>query len=305
MGKDSYFSVLFISYLFKRREPHQSPHFEIVTWNLPKFRRKSREIFLGISSFVALLCSLLLFLWEGLPASRKGIEQRKSGCGEYLCIFLVILSDNSWFFQFFFGFLVLRGFFLLRKIKRKESVRRVVGSTRDDRSSPLLPPRLGKEIEFMASFKWKHWAWGGKSPLPCLGSLGVSLQDVGWDPNISQGSFLFSRPCQESDSTGGFRITCPGKTGARGGWSSLSQSRPESAASTRPRARKLVLLLELADTCTRTSADDSEGAVFTDTLLTKSLWQFAFTLQNLYVKCVAFSQEKSVAFRYAFLWCHW
>lgn len=118
------------------------------------------------------------------------------------------------------------------------------------------------------------------------------MQDVGWDLNISQGSFLFPCPCQESGSAGVFRIMCPGEPGAGGGWSSLSQSWPESAAPTRPRARNLVLLLELADMCARITADDSEGAVFTDTLpSTKSLQEFGFTLQNPYVTCCLSPRE--------------
>lgn len=87
---------------------------------------------------------------------------------------------------------------------------------------------------------------GGKNLLACLGSLSFSLQNVGWDLNISQGSFLFPHLCQESASAGGFRLTCPGKMGARGRCSSLSQSYPKSAAPTQVRALMLLLLLELA-----------------------------------------------------------
>lgn len=118
-----------------------------------------------------------------------------------------------------------------------------------DRSFPLLSPPLGNEIEFTKNFKWKHHAtdFGGwENLLACLGSPSFSLQNVGWDLNISQGSFLFPHLCQESASAGGFRLTCPGKTGARGRCSSLSQSCPESAAPTQVRALTLLLLLELS-----------------------------------------------------------
>lgn len=117
-----------------------------------------------------------------------------------------------------------------------------------DRSFRLSSPPLGNEIELMKNFKWIHHATdgGGKNLLACLGSLSFSLQNVGWDLNISQGSFLFPHLCQESASAGGFRLTCPGKMGARGRCSSLSQSYPKSAAPTQVRALMLLLLLELA-----------------------------------------------------------
>lgn len=142
---------------------------------------------------------------------------------------------------------------------------------------------------------------GGENLLPCLGRSGVSLQDVGWDLNISQGSFLFPRLCQESDSAGVFWITCPGKMGARGGWSSLSQSDWICSSNT-PKRMKTGFVAGVG----RYMYEDHSWWLrrcwfFTNTLLTtKSLWEFGFTMQNPYVKCIAFPQEKSVCFQICF-----
>lgn len=102
--------------------------------------------------------------------------------------------------------------------------------------------------------------WGDL--LAGLARPSFNLQNVSWDLNILQDSFLFPHLCQQLDSAGRFWLS----------WEGGSQRVIQLPVS------------EWSQICSSSthirigvgSNYDSEGAVFTDTLLaTKSLWEFA------------------------------
>lgn len=151
--------------------------------------------------------------------------------------------------------------------------------------------KLQRKAPFEGNF------WGGKIQLPRLGSPGVSLQDVGWDLNISQCSFLFPCPCQESGSARGFRITCPGKTGAGGGWNCLSQSQPGSTAPTLPGW--------FSRWTRQICAQGTRKVLFLQTLCWLQGQSLGWPCESWMLNTWLSPQGSLFALRFALLWCHW